>query len=44
MPRKSWMTEILLVFENFDGKLLTEEINGATVIFTQETGICSGCL
>ena len=38
------MTEILLIFENFDGKLLTGEINGATVTFTQETGICSGLL
>ena len=32
------MTEILPASENFDGKQLTEKINGATVNFTQGTG------
>ena len=38
------MTEILPASENFDGKLLTEKINGATVNFTQGTGISPGPL
>ncbi len=38
------MTEILPASENFDGKLLTEKINGATVNFTQGTGISPGLL
>ena len=38
------MTEILPASENFDGKQLTEKINGATVNFTQGTGISPGPL